>query len=77
MDDKFIWIGKTPYIAAYFKSVSEKKAISDYAHLDRSKVINIWKQANGLKAKSKKPVTKKVAKPVEEIAPTPQPEAED
>jgi len=71
MEDQFIWIGKVPYIAAYFKRVSEKKAISDYAHLDRSKVINIWKQANGLKARSKKPSPRKV---VEE---TPKPDTED
>ena len=66
-------IGKVKFNPLYLRSVSEKKAISDYKHLERSKVINAWKQANGLTVRKKK-VT---PKPVEEIAPTPQPEAED
>ena len=52
MKDKVIEIGKINFNADYLRSVSEKKAVKDYAHLERSKVINAWKQANGLSVRN-------------------------
>jgi len=54
-------IGKTKFNLAYLRSISEKKAILDYAHLDRAHVVNAWKQANGLTVRNnrKKTTTKK------------------
>lgn len=51
---KHIEIGKNKFNAEYLRSVSEKKAILDYQHIDKSKVINAWKQANGLTVRNKK-----------------------
>lgn len=44
---KVIEIGKIRFNANHLRSVSEKKAVADYSHLERSKVVNAWKQANG------------------------------
>lgn len=59
MKAKVIEIGKIRFNAVYLRSVTEKKAISDYCHLERSKVVNAWKQANGLSVRKKK-TTKKI-----------------
>ena len=40
-------LGGVKFNADYLRSVSEKKAVRDYAHIERSKVVNAWKQANG------------------------------
>jgi len=56
-------IGKIKFNAKYLRSVPEKKAISDYSHLERSKVVNAWKQANGFSVRNNK---KKVQKKKEE-----------
>jgi hypothetical protein len=51
---KVIEIGKVKFNAVYLRSVSEKKACKDYSHLERSKVVNAWKQANGLTVRNNK-----------------------
>jgi hypothetical protein len=56
---KVIEIGKIKFNAEYLRSVSEKKAVKDYNHLDRSKVVNAWKQANGLSVRNNRKKTKK------------------
>ena len=40
-------VGDVKFNPLILRSVSEKKAVRDYKHLDRSLVINAWKQANG------------------------------
>jgi hypothetical protein len=66
MKGSHIEIGKSRINAEYLRSVSEKKAILDFKHLETSKVVNAWKQANGLTVrnnkKSKKAIEKKVEK---------------
>lgn len=59
MKGKVLEIGKVRFNAEYLRSVSEKKAIKDYAHLERSQVVNAWKQANGLTVRNKKKTKKK------------------
>lgn len=54
MKGKVIEIGKVKFNAEYLRSVSEKKAVKDYSHLERSKVVNAWKQANGLTVRNNK-----------------------
>jgi hypothetical protein len=56
--DSVIEIGKLRFNADYLRSVPEKKALSDYSHLERSKVLNAWKQANGLTVRNN---SKKIA----------------
>ena len=51
-------IGKVKFNADYLRSVSEEKAIKDYAHLEKSKVVNAWKQANGLSVRTNRKVKK-------------------
>ena len=47
-------IGKVTFNVKYLQIVSEDKAISDYQHLEKSKVVNAWKQANGLTVRTSK-----------------------
>jgi len=62
---KVLEIGKVKFNAEYLRSVPEKKALKDYSHLERSQVLNAWKQANGLSVRTKKKTEKKVEKTTE------------
>lgn len=66
MKNKHIEIGKTRFNAEYLRSVSEKKAILDFAHLETSKVVNAWKQANGLSVRNNRKPKKATKKVVDE-----------
>lgn len=53
-------IGKTRFNLTHLRSISEKRAILDYGHLDRAHVVNAWKQANGFTVRNnRKKTTKK------------------
>jgi len=54
LSNSWIEIGKIKFNAEYLRIVSEEKAIKDYQHLEKSKVVNAWKQANGLSIRKKK-----------------------
>ena len=73
MKGKVIEIGKVKFNAEYLRSVSEKKALKDYSHLERSKVLNAWKQANGLTVRTKP----KKTTPKKEVAKTTENKSED
>lgn len=67
-----IEIGGNKFNADYLKSIPEDTAVKAYKHIERSKVVNAWKQANGKsvrnyatskpEAKAEKPKAKKTAK---------------
>lgn len=67
---KRVKLGKNDFNGDFLRSVTEKKALQVFAHLDKNQVINAWKQANGhkpthaavIEAKSEKKKASTVAK---------------
>lgn len=62
-------ISDVNFNAVYLRTISERKAIKDYAHLSRSKVVNAWKQANGKTVRNYSKSTKTAKKKSEATKP--------